>query len=238
MKETSKNYEDRILNGDFKNYLHGKGIDIGGGDDPLVLPENIEGSCRLWDFQDGDAQYLHKIPDESFDFVYSSHCLEHMRNLEIALTNWLRVCKTGGYLYICVPHEKYYEKEIWPSQYNPDHKHSFTVDEKGTLPNNVVVKEFLEGFSEWIQIIDIRENLKNYRFDVDASVDQTFNYKDKVCAQIDFIIKKNQMKLSQEWHKENNKNFMRDYCSIILPIRLHSLKVFLLGKKGKREYPR
>lgn len=26
-----KNYEDRIANGDFANYLHGNGIDIGGG---------------------------------------------------------------------------------------------------------------------------------------------------------------------------------------------------------------
>lgn len=102
MKETLKNYEDRILNGDFENYLHGNGIDIGGGDDPLKLPPDIEGKCRLWDFKDGDAQYLHKIPDETYDFVYSSHCLEHMRNLKIAFTNWLRICKMGGgSLYLC-----------------------------------------------------------------------------------------------------------------------------------------
>lgn len=24
--------------------------------------------------------------------MYSSHCLEHMRNLDCAFTNWLRVC--------------------------------------------------------------------------------------------------------------------------------------------------
>ena len=76
MRETAKNYEDRIANGDFANYLHGNGIDIGGGTDCLKLPEGIEGTVRLWDFQDGDAQYMHKVRDESFDFVYSSHCLD------------------------------------------------------------------------------------------------------------------------------------------------------------------
>ncbi len=107
MRETAKNYEDRIANGDFANYLHGNGIDIGGGTDCLKLPEGIEGTVRLWDFQDGDAQYMHKVRDESFDFVYSSHCLEHMRDLKTAFTNWLRICRKGGILYICVPVKRF-----------------------------------------------------------------------------------------------------------------------------------
>lgn len=110
MKETEKNYETRIKNGDFIKYLYGKGIDIGGGSDHLKLPPEIEGSVRLWDIQDGDAQYMHKIQDNSFNFVYSSHCFEHMRDMETTFTNWLRICRPGGILYICVPHETYYEK--------------------------------------------------------------------------------------------------------------------------------
>lgn len=96
-RETAKNFEDRIVNGDFEKYLHGNGIDVGGGADCLVLPNGIEGKVQLWDLQDGDAQYLHSIKDNTFDFVYSSHCLEHMRNVKCALTNWIRVCKGGGY---------------------------------------------------------------------------------------------------------------------------------------------
>lgn len=61
MKETAKNYKDRIKNGDFKKYLHGYGIDIGGGDDCLKLPPDVKGNVYLWDFADGDAQYLHKF---------------------------------------------------------------------------------------------------------------------------------------------------------------------------------
>ena len=102
MKETEKNYEARVRNEDFKNYLHGNGIDIGGGDDCLKLPPDVEGTVRLWDIQDGDAQYVHKLKDNTFDFVYSSHCLEHMRDLDTAFTNWIRICKQGGgTVYLC-----------------------------------------------------------------------------------------------------------------------------------------
>lgn len=96
-RETAKNYEDRIAHGDFEKYLHGKGIDIGGGEDCLVLPESVQGKVYLWDLQNGDAQYLHRIQDNVFDFVYSSHCLEHMRDVKCALMNWIRVCRWGGY---------------------------------------------------------------------------------------------------------------------------------------------
>ena len=96
MRETAKNYEQRVERGDFEKYLHGKGIDIGGGDDCLRLPPDVEGTVELWDVMDGDAQYMHKIKDGSFDFVYSSHCLEHMRDVRAALMNWTRICKWGG----------------------------------------------------------------------------------------------------------------------------------------------
>ena len=99
-RETAKNFEIRRQNGDFKNYLHGQGIDIGGGPDCLKLQDDVEGNVRLYDFKDGDAQYLHGIKDETFDFVYSSHCLEHMRDIDIAFINWLRVLKRG--VFVCV----------------------------------------------------------------------------------------------------------------------------------------
>lgn len=223
MKETAKSYEVRVKNGDFKKYLHGYGIDIGGGDDCLVLPPDVGGSVRLWDLKDGDAQYLHKIPDEKFDFVYSSHCLEHMRDLETAFTNWLRVCKKGGYLYICVPHEIYYEKSTWPSAFNSDHKHSFTLGTKSSLPENVEVREFLSRFHSWIEIIEVRENLMNYHFDWDTKIDQTADPEQKICAQIDIIVQKKDMTLSTKWRNRNRKNWFVDYWRVIFPIRIKSM---------------
>lgn len=219
MKETFKNYEDRVKNKDFENYLHGYGIDIGGGDDCLVLPDYIDGKVFLWDFADGDAEYLHKLEDETFDFVYSSHCLEHMRNIYTAFVNWIRVCKIGGYLYICVPHEKYYEKGVWPSINNLDHKYSFTLEKKSTLPKNVEVKDFLSCFNEYIEVVEVRENLKNYDFNCDKSIDQTADPDKMVCAQIDIIVRKKKNILKEEL-KEYNKNYFTDQLFFLYPMKI------------------
>jgi len=83
-----------------------------------------------YDLGDGDAQYLTGLEDESYDFVYSSHCLEHMRDPLEALLNWWRVLKPGGYLIVAVPDEDLYEQGIVPSVFNPDHKITFTISKQ------------------------------------------------------------------------------------------------------------
>ena len=108
----------------FDKYCQGVGLDIGYGGDPVT--ENVRG----WDFEHGDAHYLQGLEDESFDFVYSSHLLEHLPDCEVALQNWWRVLKPGGYLILYLPHRDLYEKKkTLPSRFNNDHEHFF-------LPNN------------------------------------------------------------------------------------------------------
>lgn len=219
MRETAKLFDYRCENGHFNKYLHGKGIDIGGGPDCLVLPEEIQGDVRLWDLRDGDAQYVHDFDEETFDFVYSSHCLEHMRDIDIALMNWIRICKVDGYIYITIPHEKYYEKSHWPSLFNSDHKHSFTLDEKTDLPENVVVCDWIKKFDDWIDVVEIKENLRNYDFTKDSQIDQTSNYYDKISAQIDIILKKKK-RVSDDinWSKNNENNYQTDYKNYFIPM--------------------
>lgn len=89
-EETRKARARRLREGFFKKYCQGEGLDIGCASDP-VTP-----NCSGWDLPNGDAQYLKGIKDESFDFVYSSHCLEHMRDVRVALKNWFRVVRGGG----------------------------------------------------------------------------------------------------------------------------------------------
>ncbi len=50
-----------------------------------------------------------KIPFENniFDIVYSSHCLEHIKNIIPVLYDVHRVLKKGGYFLIIVPHVSY-----------------------------------------------------------------------------------------------------------------------------------
>ena len=124
MRETSKAFEIRRERGDFQRYLVGKGIDIGAGDDSLYI---LNGSVRSYDKRDGNAQFMAEIADASYDFVYSSHCLEHIADVQLALRNWVRIIKPGGILYIVVPDFELYEKGMWPSRFNQDHKASFSI---------------------------------------------------------------------------------------------------------------
>lgn len=124
--ETRKAYDRRVAAGWFDKYLVGNGIDIGCGPDILKSPY-FNFYCVGWDIRDGDAQKMEGVLDASYDFVYSSHCLEHMRDPSEALANWWRILKPGGYLVVVVPDEDLYEQGIWPSKGNGDHKTTWTV---------------------------------------------------------------------------------------------------------------
>lgn len=113
-------------------YFVGHGIDIGCGNDPIGLYTQafpLMASCQPWDviYGHGDAQKMEGIPDDTFDWVASAHCLEHLHDPAEALRNWVRICRPGGHLVLTFPDEDLYEQGVWPSEFNPDHKHTFTI---------------------------------------------------------------------------------------------------------------
>jgi SAM-dependent methyltransferase len=130
-KECGKALARRLRDPNFlRFYFVGQGLDVGGGPDPLgayqeFFPLITKIDC--WDWEQGDAQFMSSIPDETLDFVHSSHCLEHMVDPVIALKNWFRLLKPGGHMVITIPDEDLYEQGIFPSTYNTDHKWTFTI---------------------------------------------------------------------------------------------------------------
>lgn len=52
-----------------------------------------------------EATRLAGLASSSYDFVLSSHTLEHTANPLQALSEWIRVLKTGGLLVIALPHK-------------------------------------------------------------------------------------------------------------------------------------
>lgn len=54
-----------------------------------------------------EAADLKGIQSESYDFLLSSHCLEHCSNAIKAIEEWKRVVKTNGYLLIIVPDKEH-----------------------------------------------------------------------------------------------------------------------------------
>jgi len=131
MKECSKSINRRLADSRFvRKYFVGEGIDIGGKPDPLSIYQEffpLMQSVRTWDLEDGDAQFLETVSDGSYEFIHSSHCLEHLHDPVEGLKNWLRVVKDDGYLIITIPDEDLYEQGEFPSTFNLDHKWTFTL---------------------------------------------------------------------------------------------------------------
>ncbi|MFT2095888.1 methyltransferase domain-containing protein [Acidiphilium multivorum] len=123
MREASKSIMRRLTDSRFATrYFVGEGIDIGSGPDPISFYAELfplMREVRSWDLADGDAQYLEGVPDASFDFVHSSHCLEHMRDPLVALRNWLRVLKPGGHMVVLVPDEICTNRAFSPRRSTP-----------------------------------------------------------------------------------------------------------------------
>ncbi len=53
----------------------------------------------------GEASDLSMFADDTYDFILSSHCLEHVANPIKALLDWKRVLKSGGVLVFVLPHK-------------------------------------------------------------------------------------------------------------------------------------
>ena len=158
--ETGKAAIRRGFDRRYIRYLSGDGIDIGSGDDPLsaymeLFP--LIKSCRSWDLANGDAQFMEGVANDTYDFVHSSHCLEHLDSPFNALYQWIRICKPGGHLLITVPDEDLYEGGVWPSTWaGTGHKRSFTISKHSSWCHaSVNVLSLLEGFNDRVSILKI-----------------------------------------------------------------------------------
>lgn len=157
MKECSKSISRRLGDSRFASrYFIGQGIDVGGKPDPLSLYQEffpLIRSVRTWDLEDGDAQFLDGIADNSFDFLHSSHCLEHLHSPLEGLRNWLRVVKPGGHIVITIPDEDLYEQGVFPSRFNKDHKYTFTIQkERSWSPRSINLFSLFSDVGPYAQV--------------------------------------------------------------------------------------
>lgn len=179
MKECSKSIARRLADVNFTSrYFVGKGVDIGGKPDPLAL--YVELFCKMesvytWDWEDGDAQFMSSVSDDSLDFVHSSHCLEHLLDPREGLRNWLRVLRPGGHLVVTIPDEDMYEQGQFPSTFNRDHKWTFSVwKDRSWSDRSINVIDMLRDLGSHIDIIKIEQLISTYRFEL-PRYDQTLS---------------------------------------------------------------
>src|SRR3984893_6307145 len=161
MRESEKTNARRTA--DFiATYLTGRIIDIGSGSDPVTA------HAECFDVGDGDANEILKFrPAQSYDCVYSSHCLEHMKHPLSALKQWWALVKPGGYLVLVVPHEDLYEQGYWPSLFNRDHKATFRISKSNATswsPGSIDLHESVSLVPE-AEVIpeEVRDDGYDYR---------------------------------------------------------------------------
>ena len=77
----------------------GQGIDVGAGLWPL--PGSIP--VDVWRGL-GMGRSVMGFEDGSLDYVFSSHCLEHIENWREALGEWVRKLKPSGIIFLYLPH--------------------------------------------------------------------------------------------------------------------------------------
>jgi len=89
----------RIDNCNFGNHTVWEGV-ICEGDTFIFNKEKAPGRQYIT-----EANNLQCIKDSSYDFVLSSHCIEHLANPLQGLAEWIRVLKQDGLLVLVVPHK-------------------------------------------------------------------------------------------------------------------------------------
>ena len=113
------------------------------------------------------------MPDEAYDFVHSSHCLEHLRNPREALMNWMRILKPEGHMVVVIPDEDLYEQDTFPSTKNRDHKWTFTITKNCSWsPRSINLTRLLVDLGSDVQIMRIDLLDGTYRYAL-PPMDQT-----------------------------------------------------------------
>jgi predicted SAM-dependent methyltransferase len=104
------------------HFCKGIGFDIGFGKEEWKLPNAI-GIDKALNNQ-YDANHL-PCSENEIDYIYSSHCLEHVDNWIETLEYWISKIKFGGILFLYLPD---FSQKYWRPWNNKKHNHCFTKE--------------------------------------------------------------------------------------------------------------
>lgn len=96
-----------------RHICQGKGYDIGCNRLEWCLP----GARPIDPILDGEYNAT-KLPEGEVDFIFSSHCLEHLHDWVGVLDYWKTKIKEGGVLFLYLPH---HTQEYWLPWNNRKH---------------------------------------------------------------------------------------------------------------------
>ena len=110
-----------------KHICKGVGYDIGFCKEEWKFPNAIG-----IDFSLQNQYHADNLPEEPVDYIYSSHCLEHVPNWSNTLSYWISKLKEDGALFLYLPD---FSQSYWRPWFNKKHFHVLTPQ---------IIKTFLE----------------------------------------------------------------------------------------------
>lgn len=103
-----------------KHVCIGEGYDIG-----CMKPEwSFPGSIPI-DLDFDDEYHATNLPKQGVDYIFSSHCLEHIDGWVDVMDYWYDTLKVGGTLFLYLPD---YSQEYWKPWNNRKHRNIFTPE--------------------------------------------------------------------------------------------------------------
>jgi predicted SAM-dependent methyltransferase len=103
-----------------KQVCKGIGYDIGCMKKEWAFP----GSIPI-DLSFNDGFHALNLPNKNVDYIFSSHCLEHIVKWVDTMDYWFDTLKEGGVLFLYMP---YYSQEYWRTWNNRKHFNIFTAE--------------------------------------------------------------------------------------------------------------
>jgi len=109
-------------------FCKGEGIDIGAGHWPYCA-----------DYVDNNKKDAHNFKGE-YDYIFSSHCLEHLADPISVLIYWKSKIKAGGVLFLYLPHP---DMGYWLPQNNRKHLHTWYPVEMANILRDLGFKDVI-----------------------------------------------------------------------------------------------
>ena len=100
-----------------QHFCIGKGYDIG----CMKVDWAYPGSIPI-DLSFNDPWDANHLPEGQVDYIFSSHCLEHVPDWAGTLLYWTEKIRSGGTLFLYLPH---YDQKYWRPWNNRKHLHTF-----------------------------------------------------------------------------------------------------------------
>lgn len=103
-----------------KHVCKGIGVDIGCMKEEWAFPESIP-----VDLSFNNGFHALNLPQNELDYIFSSHCLEHILDWVTVMDYWYENLKEGGVLFLYLPD---YSQEYWKPWNNRKHFNIFTPE--------------------------------------------------------------------------------------------------------------